>query len=929
DFGFDSISLAEFARRLTRHLGFDITPSVFFGHSTLEKLTGYLVEEHGEAMTLSYAEPVEAVVSEPEPVAPPVTPGVPEPMAVIGMSGRFPGAETVDEFWGNFKEGRNGISEAPADRWDWRASGESSRGGGFMKDVDRFDPLFFEMAPRDAAGMDPKQRLFLEEAWRTFEDAGYMGESIAGLSCGVYVGVEESEYGLLAGESGQVNGNQNATLAARISYTLDLRGPNLALTTACSSALVALHQACLALRQGDCELALVGGVSLMLSPALHVGLQASGMLSPDGQCRVFDRRANGLVPGEAVAAVLLKPLSKAMADHDHIYGAVKATGVNYDGRTNGITAPNPVSQADLMKSVYERYAIDPDDVQYVMAHSFGSPICDPVEIDAYRDAWRGHTDRTEFCALGSVKPLIGHTFAASGVVNLIAMLKAMGDRVIPGWAEHETNKAYIRLDRTPFVLNDESSAWTSEVDRPRLGVIGGAGISGTNAHVVVEEVVSSESADETFDAPEVVILSARNGDRLQAVMDRLLGWIETHPEARLSDLAYTLQVGRESMKERIALVVDSLADLGRKLKNPNAPGVVRGTVREADRKRDREGIVQQALDEEDLEQLAQAWVDGYAVPWKAWSREGTARRIPLPTYPFARRRCWVDEQAESGPEPERVYTNKAEELYTFVADKSDTGFREEFLTFCPFPEKVPGFSMSRLFAVPIEEVDPAHIALIREKQLELRQVLFCREDFGRIQTLLDFGCGHGTDVIKTADTYPHLRTHGYTITAAQADLGNERIRQMNLGGRSKIFNRDSSKDPFPDRYDLVIGVEVSCHIEDKEGLFGNISSSLQPGGRVLLMDFIANLQGSIVDPNVDIYISTREEWVDILSRHQLVIDELIDVSTQIANFQHDPDHDEITRDLPEVVRASLRNYANNAIALERGWINYCLFKIAR
>lgn len=202
--------------------------------------------------------------------------------------------------------------------------------------------------------MDPRQRIFLEEAWHTFEDAGYMGDRIKGKSCGVYVGVEEGEYAHLTGDTDYINGTQNATLSARIAYALDLKGPNMALTAACSSGLVAIHQACSALRQGDCEMALAGGVSLNISHMSFEALTRAEMLSPNGQCKVFDQDANGLVPGEAVAAVLLKPLSKAIEDKDHIYGCIKASGVNYDGKTNGITAPNPFSQAELIENIYEK-----------------------------------------------------------------------------------------------------------------------------------------------------------------------------------------------------------------------------------------------------------------------------------------------------------------------------------------------------------------------------------------------------------------------------------------------------------------------------------------------------------------------------------------------------------------------------------------------
>ncbi|WP_155985414.1 type I polyketide synthase, partial [Paenibacillus maysiensis] len=514
DFGFDSISLAELGNRLSKHYGLEVTPALFFSHSTLEKLTLHFLREHEALMTQHYLEPTAEPAPEPTPVpvvAParqevavtkeilvPPTSGVHEPIAVIGMSGRFPQADSVQDFWQNLKAGKNAITEIPSDRWDWQSDYEegkiTSKWGGFVKDVECFDPLFFEISPREAEYMDPKQRLFLEEAWHALEDAGYMGDQIRGKLCGVYVGVEEGEYGFLTGDGGPLNGNQNATLAARIAYALDLKGPNLALTAACSSGLVALHQACQALRAGDCDMALAGGVNLLISPMIYQGMSKIDMLSPDGHSYVFDSRANGLVPSEAVAVVVLKPLSKAIADRDQIYGCITATGVNYNGQSNGITSPNPDAQADLIRSVYDRYGINSSDIQFVMSHSTGSKLGDPMEIQALTSAFRKPGAQAQNCALSSIKPLIGHTFAASGIVSLISMLMAMRERTLLGLHGFESSNEYIRFEESPFVVSTENRAWTMQEGRPRVGAISTTGISGTNAHAVIEEYIPTAMA---------------------------------------------------------------------------------------------------------------------------------------------------------------------------------------------------------------------------------------------------------------------------------------------------------------------------------------------------------------------------------------------------------------------------------------------------
>ncbi|MGH8258826.1 MAG: methyltransferase, partial [Steroidobacteraceae bacterium] len=269
--------------------------------------------------------------------------------------------------------------------------------------------------------------------------------------------------------------------------------------------------------------------------------------------------------------------------------------------------------------------------------------------------------------------------------------------------------------------------------------------------------------------------------------------------------------------------------------------------------------------------------------------------------------------------------NKAAEFYALGTTGANSQFQEEYLTFAPFEQRIPSFSMTRLALNPGKY--PAERQLLQEKQRELRRVLFYKEDFSKIRSVLDIGCGHGTDVIQLARHYAHLHADGYTITKDQADLGNARIAQLGIGSRARIFNRDSASDRFPGVYDLVIGIEVTFHIRDKRALFANIAASLAGDGRVLLMDYIANLRGPIADPAVEITIPTEEDWADVLATQHFLIDELIDVSPQIANFLHDPEFETNIRGIPKVAQDTFRNYANQSIALERGWISYCLFKI--
>ena len=683
DFGFDSISLAELAALLTDYYGIEITPVLFFGYPTLEKLTQYFLQAHQEVIQEFYSEDVTeqmispmgsaaaAAFKQQEPgrsgfAARSISQSILEPIAVIGMSGRFPNADTVEEFWNNLKEGKECITEVPANRWDWReyygsshdeAGKSKSKWGGFISDIDRFDPLFFEISPKEAELMDPRQRVFLEEAWHAVEDAGYMGERIRGTSCGVYVGVEEGEYGYLSGNKGQINSNQNATLSARIAYALDLKGPNLSLTAACSSGLVAIHQACQALRLGECEMALAGGVSLLMSPMPYIGLSEFDMLSPDGKSYVFDQRANGLVPSEAVAVVLLKPLSKAILDEDHIYGCIKASGVNYDGKTNGITAPNLLRQAQLIEDIYDKYDIDPDNIQYVMSHSVGSKLGDSIEVQALSNAFGKYTDKKQYCVLGSVKPSIGHTFAASGVVSLISILMAMKYETIPALCNYETNNEYINFAESPFTLYRENQIWEMKNQQPRLGTVSTTGISGTNAHAVVEEYIpetamTGEQSPINKSNPILFVLSARSEEQLKNYSERMRNWITLQEDLNLADMAYTLQVGREAMNYRLAFLSDSRESLLRTLKeysdNNSSAGLLTAQVKKSkdgvavfERDEDAKTLLQAWISKGKLNKVAELWVKGLNIDWNQLYGSVKPRRISLPTYPFAGERYWI------------------------------------------------------------------------------------------------------------------------------------------------------------------------------------------------------------------------------------------------------------------------------------------------
>ncbi|MBP2000171.1 polyketide synthase PksM [Paenibacillus shirakamiensis] len=987
DFGFDSISFAEFAARLNEIYGLQLIPSIFFKYPTLNKLIGYLLSKHNQQLQESHGleektkvPPTRSALSVHqipyllnetavsvtessliiEPQQSEVHLPIHEPIAIIGMSGRFPGADNVEQFWELISTGKTAIREMPRARRndmihledisDSIQKNQRNTWGGFLSEIDKFDPLFFGISPREAELMDPQQRLFLEEAWHALEDAGYMGERIIGTSCGVYVGVEESQYREITGDRGEISANQNATLAARIAYKLDLKGPNFAITAACSSGLVAVHQACQALRSGDCNLALAGGISLAISNSMFEGLDNASMLSSDGVCAVFDQRANGMVPGEAVAVLMLKPLTQAIQDKDRIYGCIQASGVNYDGHTNGMTAPSSTSQEELLKSIYSKYAIQPESIDYLMTHSVGAKIGDSIEIEALANLFKesssnsGSPDEEEQCALGSVKPLIGHTFAASGIVSMITLLLAMRHKQILPLPQFQMESEYINLKTTPLYISKSVKPWSS-AKGPLRGAVSTTGISGTNAHVVIDHYdMPLDAATEFFNSQntQVILLSAKTKERLLAVIDQQLEYLNSNrsSSASLRDIAYTLAVGRESMKCRIAFVVESKEQWVRDLihfKKTHALDNL--NVIEQDIAQDEmQELVKNALETLQADVLATLWSKGAFVPWEIWyQNQPGARIISLPTYPFKKRRCWVDAKPSieesrektkgehSVPPPATI--NKVDELYSFNAMERTLEFQEEYLTFAPFESKIEGFSMSSVLLHP--EQYPEEAAWVRAKQIEMRQVLFWKEDLHLHQHILDIGCGHGTDVIQMASLYPHIHTHGYTISQAQAALGNERIHSMKLASRASIVHRDSALDPFPRKFDLIFGIEVCCHISEKHSLFQNIDRSLTEEGTILFMDFMANLRGPIVDHAIGIHIATVQQWIELLTTHHFKLEEIIDVSPEIANYLDDPECSRNTEHITPVARDSIRSYANNAISLRRGWIRYCLFKIRK
>jgi acyl transferase domain-containing protein len=577
-------------------------------------------------------------------------------VAIVGLAGRYPRSPDVRAFWRNLREGRSCVSEVPRDRWDWRAYHGDAKGtwgtiytrwGGFLDDVARFDPAFFHLSPREAAQIDPQERQFLEIAYAAIEDAGYVPAGLsAGGKVGVFVGVTNGHYG---------SGAAHWSVANRVSFALDFHGPSLAVDTACSSSLTAIHLAVESLRSGTCDCAIAGGVNLIVAPIHYMKLAAAGMLSPGDACRAFGAGADGFVDGEGVGAVVLKPLERALADGDQVYAVIKGSMVNAGGRTHGYTVPNPAAQQAVVAEALRRAGVAARGVSYLEAHGTGTELGDPIEIAGLSRAFAAETGDRGFCAIGSVKGNIGHLESAAGIAGLTKVLLQMKHGQVAPSLHAALPNPKIDFADTPFVVQQALATWR----RPRLTVDGEvrtipliAGISsfgagGANAHLVVQELNRPDRAASARGGVGAFVLSARTERDLRAKARQLADFVEAGElgEERLLDAAFTLQVGREPMAERLGLVVTSLQELGEKLaafsETGESPrGTFRGSVsgREPQRQGD---VVETGVPATipEWERLVEAWVAGAAVDWRRAS--GARDRVSLPTYPFAGDRYWA------------------------------------------------------------------------------------------------------------------------------------------------------------------------------------------------------------------------------------------------------------------------------------------------
>ncbi|WP_025721538.1 SDR family NAD(P)-dependent oxidoreductase [Paenibacillus sp. 1-18] len=678
EIGFDSMTIVDFMNQIKSTFKVKLEVTDLYDHPSIQDLAAFLTSRgasletcfdysFGEVNTSQKAESSGCEY---------VEDGF--KIAVIGLSCKFPGAQNVHEYWNNLVNGVSTITEIPKERWalnsffdpDMKKPFRSvSKWGGFIDGIDLFDPDFFHISPREGEMMDPQHRLVLEECWKSLEDAGYSDKKLNAEPVGVFIGGRTGGYDQLIHDRKTppdpytTMGNDNAILAARVAYHLNLNGPCVTVDTACSSSLVAIHLACSSIRSGESRMAIAGGVSIITSPTLYYQSSSMGMFSDTGQCKAFDNDANGIVPGEGIGIVILKSYQRALEDGDHIYGTIVASGMNQDGKTNGITAPSAASQQRLIQNLYEQYQINPERITYVEAHGTGTKLGDPIEVKALTGAFRNWTSHTNYCAIGSVKTNIGHTITSSGVAGLIKVLMAMKNHKIPASLHFNHPNEHIDFAQSPFYVNTSLKEWKKSEGELRLAAVSSFGISGTNVHMVIEEAPTLvPNSGETLPY-HIIPLSAKSESALMRKIVELSEWLDQEGAYHtMEEISGTLQSGRSHFHYRAACVVTDVRDLKQKLAllingrsdlylYTNREGTF-SSSKMGEKSADQlwQKLTRDELDlisyKEAAGEVALFYTQGHDLDWELLSHKRPFRHISMPVYPFDRQRCWLPEELQ-------------------------------------------------------------------------------------------------------------------------------------------------------------------------------------------------------------------------------------------------------------------------------------------
>ncbi|MGB0521655.1 MAG: SDR family NAD(P)-dependent oxidoreductase [Flammeovirgaceae bacterium] len=557
--GLNSVKGIQLCGKISEKLGKEISPAVLYDYYSIEVLAAYLIDDYTQEKSIKLEQHQG------------------EAIAIIGMGCRFPEADDPEIFFQNLLKQKDSISEVPADRWDVKelyseeteVGKMNTRWGGFLANVDEFDADFFGINATEASQMDPQQRLLLEVSYETIERAGINLEEIKGSSVGVYIGIIQAHYAELLSlnhESQDVYSSTGGALsiaANRLSYFYDFKGPSLAIDTACSSSLVAIHQAVQAIRLGECSMALAGGVNLILTPSSSIGMTQVGALSADGRCKTFDASANGYVRSEGCGLVLLKPLSKALADQDEILAVVKGSAINQDGRSNGLTAPNGIAQQEVIKSALHNAQVDAKAVDYVECHGTGTPLGDPIEVRALDAVYGKQRPENQHLTLGAVKANIGHLEAAAGIAGVIKAIQCFRHEIIPAQIHFNQPNPNLNWKELNVAIPTNQQVWQKN-GHPRKAGVSSFGFGGANVHLILEEApqVEKQAKVPTRNVdPELLAFSAKSVDSLKAQISQIQQLSASNPELSISQLSFNLATKRTHFNKRFALAVSNLTEL--------------------------------------------------------------------------------------------------------------------------------------------------------------------------------------------------------------------------------------------------------------------------------------------------------------------------------------------------------------------------------
>ena len=551
--GLSSVEAVSLSADLEDWLENKISPTIVYDYPNIAELAVYLANDRDVQSGQTAVRPYEL-------------PNIQSDIAIIGVGCRFPGANDPAQFWQMLRDGKDAI--AKSDRWS------DSSWGGFIEDVDRFDPQFFGITPREAQSIDPQQRLLLEVSWSALEDAAVGNKNLAGSNTGVFIGISSSDYSQLRFHYGLDvdayvgTGNAHSIAANRLSYLFDLKGPSMAVDTACSSSLVAIHLASQSLKTGECNLAIAGGVNLMLSPELTQTFTQAGMMAEDGRCKTFDAAADGYVRGEGCGVVILKRLADAQRDGDRILAVIKGTAINQDGRSNGLTAPNGLSQQAVIRQALANANVSPAEISYIESHGTGTSLGDPIEVNSLKAVLGQEKDRS--CYLGSLKTNIGHLESAAGIASLIKTVLCLQHQAIPPNLHFKQLNPLINLADTGITIPQQLEPWSTSGNTKYAGV-SSFGFGGTNAHVIVgdKETERQKDGENKLTEPPLHLLtfSAKSKPALTDLVLSYKDYLVENPDVVMADICHTANTGRTHFNYRLAIAVKSKTQLQAKLAN--------------------------------------------------------------------------------------------------------------------------------------------------------------------------------------------------------------------------------------------------------------------------------------------------------------------------------------------------------------------------